>query len=178
MEGSLRYAILLVLLSVFCAGQSQSHERSHGSQDASSPSALRWSPIEIPNVSLAVVSGNPSAQGAVVLRVRADKQAQIPPYSLANDEQLTVVSGAPRLGEGDHFSATALRTLHAGESVALTKGTRYFAMLHAGDEIEIRGEGPFGFNWVDPKSVKARSKTKDVQSVSERTKEKREQDKP
>jgi hypothetical protein len=167
----MRYALLLLLsLAIACAAQN--HE------PAQKPVEFHWSATEIPNLSMAVVAGDPSVSGPFIVRLRAEKPAQLPPHSHANEVRLTVIHGTPELGDGDKFTPTALHKVDGGETVTLAKGGRHFASFSAGDEIEIRGDGPFSFQWADPKAVKALSKMKDVQSVSERTKQKAEQDKP
>jgi len=137
---------------------------------------LQWKATAIPNLEMAVVSGDPSATGQYVLRFRATKPTRIPPHWHPVDEQLTVLTGAPGLGMGDHFVASALRTLRSGDFVLMPKDSRHFAQFTAGTEVQLHGEGPFITNWVDPKAIKA-LKPKDVDSVSERSKMKAEQDK-
>jgi quercetin dioxygenase-like cupin family protein len=166
----MRLAIFFLLITGYCVAQN--------AQPANKAPGFHWSPTEIPNVTMAVVSGDPSAHGPFIVRLHADKAAQIPPHSHGSEERVTVISGSPKLGNGDKFAESALHKVAEGETVTLPKGGRHFAALDAGDEIEISGDGPFGFQWVDPKAVKALNKMKDVQSVSERSKEKAEQDKP
>jgi quercetin dioxygenase-like cupin family protein len=137
---------------------------------------LRWAATAIPNLEMAIVSGDPSANGQYVLRFRTTKLTRIPPHWHPVDEQLTVLTGTPSLGMGDHFVASALRTLHSGDFVLMPKESRHFAQFPAGTEVQLHGEGPFVTNWVDPKAIKA-LKPSDVDSNSERTKMKQEQDK-
>jgi hypothetical protein len=170
-ELPMRYALLfLLLLAMNCAAQN--HEPAHKSV------GLHWSATEIPNLSMAVVSGDPSGAGPFVVRLHAEKAAQLPPHSHPNEERITVIHGTPEFGDGDKFIPAVLHKVNQGETFTLAKSGRHFASLNAGDEIEISGDGPFSFQWVDPKAVKALNKMKDVQSVSDRTKEKAEQRKP
>jgi hypothetical protein len=87
-----------------------------------------------------------------------------------------VIAGSPKLGEGSQFVDAGLRALHPGEKVPLAKNTRHFVLFHAGDEIEMQGEGKFATVWVDPRAVKELKKN-DVDSASERSKMKADQDK-
>jgi hypothetical protein len=137
---------------------------------------LRWTATAIPNLEMAVVSGDPSAKGNYVLRFRTTKLTRIPPHWHPVDEQLTVLTGTPSLGMGDHFLGSALRTLHPGDFVLMPQESRHFAQFPVGTEVQLHGEGPFITNWVDPNAIKT-LKPSDVDSNSERTKMKKEQDK-
>ena len=136
---------------------------------------LHWTPIAVPNVEMAVVSGDPKTQGPFVIRFRATKQARIPAHWHPTDEHLTVIAGAPSLGMGEHFVASALRPLHPGDYVLMPKESRHFAQFPAGTEVQLHGDGPFVTNWVDP-NMKA-PKPNNVDSNSERSKMKKEQEK-
>ncbi len=99
----------------------------------------------------------------------------MPPHSHPVDEQLTVVKGNVSLDStGDH--AGEKRHLETGESMVLKSGVKYSASLDAGTEIELRGKGPLVTSWADPAAVRA-MKQHPVDSDSDRTKMKKEQDK-
>lgn len=137
---------------------------------------LHWTATAIPNLEMAVVSGDPAAAGPFVLRFRTLQQVRIPPHWYASDEHVTVLRGAPSLGVGERYLTTALRQLHSGEQVVMRKQQRYFALLNPGSEVQLQGDGPFTPNWVDASALKA-IKQKDVESNSDRTRMKAEQDK-
>jgi len=167
-----RYFLFIVIaIACACAQQAASHASDDGPK-------LQWTATEIPGLKMAVVSGDPKAEGPFVLRLRADKPVRIPPHSHKADERMTAISGTPAVGEGTQFVGAGMRNLETGESVEFEKGEEHFAALHAGDEVEIHGEGPFENIWVDPRALKALQKERNVDSASERTKMKREQDKP
>jgi quercetin dioxygenase-like cupin family protein len=167
-----RIGIVLVLALGFAVGlqaQNPTHQFVTGAD-------LHWTPIAIPNVDMAVLSGNPTTNGPFVIRLRATKPARIPPHWHPTDEHLTVIAGTPSLGMGNHFVASALHPLHPGDYVQMPEETRHFAQFPAGTEVQLHGDGPFIINWVDPAAIKA-LKPNDVDSNSERTKMKAQQDK-
>lgn len=166
----MRYAIFLLFLAIACAAQNNEHPQT--------PVRLHWSATDIPNLSMAVVAGDARGAGPFIVRLRAEKPLQLPPHSHSNEQRITVIHGTPEFGDGDKFTPAALRKVNQGETITLPKGNRHFASLNAGDEIELSGDAPFSFHWADPAAVKALSKMKDVQSVSDRTQEKAEQKKP
>ena len=75
---------------------------------------LRWAATAIPNLEMAIVSGDPAKRGPFVIRFRATKPVRIPAHWHPTDENLTVIAGVPSLGMGEHFAAPALRKLHFG----------------------------------------------------------------
>ena len=164
--------IVLVLALAF-AGLLQAQNSTH---QFVTRADLHWAATAVPNLEMAVVSGDPAKQGSFVIRFRAMKPARIPAHWHSTDEHLTVIAGTPSLGMGDHFVASALRTLHPGDYVQLPKETRHFAKFPAGTEVQLHGDGPFITNWVDPAAIKALKPT-DIDSNSERSKMKAEQDK-
>lgn len=166
----MKFIAILVMASMTSIGYAQEKK---ASSEPSSTEQPHWTQTEIPNLQMAVVS---ESAGTNTVRLRAFKEVRIPAHWHPTDQRLTVIAGAPRIGEGDQFIASALRELHPGEQMLLAKNTRHFVLLAAHDEIEMRGEGRFTTDWVNPQEVKALKKN-DVDSASERSKMKAEQDK-
>lgn len=163
------FALILYATAGSPLAQQPTHSVRHHSD-------LHWTPTEIPYLQMAIVSGDPSKSGPYVLRLRATKSVRIPAHSHPAAEQLTVLSGTAALGIGDRFVESGLRPLRPRDHATLPKETRHFAQLTAGTEIQVHGDGPFTTNWVDNAAVKA-LKPSDVDSASERSKMKAEQDK-
>lgn len=161
---------LILLLALSSCGQPQTPAPT---PQSTSQSELQWQPTEIPNLEMAYVSGGPSTKGPVVVRLRAKSQVSVPAHWYPVEEQLTVLAGTPTLEMSDRSSK--VRRLKPGESMTLPKDSRHTVQLDTGSEVELRGDGPFVTNWVDPKAVKA-LKPSDVQSLSDRTKMKAQQD--
>jgi len=137
--------------------------------------APHWTASPIPNLKMAVLSGNPDANGPFILRLWAEKEVRIPPHSHARDENLNVVHGTMLAGRGDHFTQTSMHKLQPGEHVLVPKGVHHYALLEPGTEVEISGDGPFVNHWVDPAAMK--DLMKGVDSASDRSKLKADQDK-
>lgn len=142
---------------------------------SSQEATLHWRPSPIPNLKMAVVSGNPDANGPFILRLCAEKEVRIPPHSHSTDEELTVIRGTMLAGKGDHFTQPSMHKLQAGEHASVPKGIHHYALLEPGAEVEISGDGPFANQWVDPAAAK--DMMKGVDSASDRSKLKAEQDK-
>jgi hypothetical protein len=138
---------------------------------------LQWSAGALPNLEVAVVSGDPKSTGPFVLRLRALRDQKVPAHWHPSDENVTALTRGFSFGAGENFSEQQLRPLKAGDYMFMPKETRHFAWMKKGAEIQLHGQGPFVTNWVNPAEVAAMKKNLQVDSASERTKMKQEQDK-
>lgn len=164
------FAMLLVLV-LFSPGQKVGPPNTPaGEREVSG-----WAATEIPNLEVMAVSADPASEATVATRLRATRKVSMPPHSHPVDEQLTVVKGKVSL-ESAKDQADERRHLETGETVVLKSGVEYSASLDAGTEIELRGKGPLVTSWADPAAVRA-MKQHPVDSDSDRTKMKKEQDK-
>jgi quercetin dioxygenase-like cupin family protein len=165
---------IFLFLALFSNGQ-QTGERQaeHSGSQAPATEGSQWVAAEIPNLEISVLSRD-SAKDLVTTRIRARRNAFIPLHSHPVDEQLTVIKGSVDLGTQDHPDRNS--RLQTGESVLLKSGVNHSATFPAGTEVELRGKGQLVTTWVDPAAVKA-LKQNAVDSNSERSKMKKEQDK-
>jgi len=99
---------------------------------------------------IAVLLGNPSAEGPFVIRLMLPKGYRIPPHSHSRDEQVTVISGTMYLGMGDVFDPATARGLAAGGFHALRAGTRHYAFAKQPTIVQVSGNGPFDITYVKP----------------------------
>jgi quercetin dioxygenase-like cupin family protein len=169
----MRSIIVILVLGLCSAGTLLAQSAPHHTVPRAQ---LHWTATAIPSLEMSVVEGNPATTGPFVLRFRALRQVRIPAHWHPSDEHLTVLTGTASLGMGDRFTASALRPLHSGDYASLPKQSPHFAQFAAGTEVQLHGEGPFITNWVDPNAIK-QLKPNDVDSNSERTKMKADQDK-
>jgi len=143
-----------------------------------SPAAIRerahWTATEIPNLQIKVLTGEPAPDAVVATRLRARRKVRMPKHSHPVDEQMTVLKGSLVL-ETQNQPKTA-RHLKSGETTLLKSGVNHSVTLAAGTEVELSGKGRLVTTWVNPSAVKA-LKQSAVDSSSERTKMKQEQDK-
>lgn len=161
----------IVLLMGACSG-------GQNPQPANAPSTaakLSWKASDVPGLEMAVVSGDPDGNGPVVMRLRAQKEVRIPPHRHATNEHLRVITGTVAVGMGGREVASEMHEVQPGKDVLLPKGSPHYGVFEAGSEVEVRADGPFKMQWVDPAAAKA--KQKDVDSNSERSKMKAEQEK-
>jgi len=99
---------------------------------------------------VAVLLGDPSADGPFVIRLMLPKGYRIPPHSHSRDEQVTVISGTMYLGMGDVYEPSTARGLAAGGFHVLRAGTRHFAYAKQPTIVQVSGNGPFDITYVKP----------------------------
>lgn len=118
------------------------------------PDRLSWQPapqVLPPGAEIAVLQGNPAAQGGTfVMRAKLPAGYYVPPHSHPTDESLTIISGTMlygRSGQEDKAQATALPV---GTYIFLPGNHAH--QVWADDEVvlEIKAEGPFDVTYVDP----------------------------
>lgn len=111
---------------------------------------LKWTEIA-PGWEMTVVSGNPDSTGPYVVRFRATKDnAPVPPHWHPGDENITVLSGWFKVGEGDKLDENATHTLKAGDFAWMPAKTHHFAFGSKDNVTQAHGIGPFKVNWVNP----------------------------
>jgi quercetin dioxygenase-like cupin family protein len=97
--------------------------------------------------------GDPAEAGPYVERVKLPPNAVIPPHTHPDDENITVLSGAFGIGEGEVADHAKGRVLPAGSFYYLPANMAHFAW--AGPEgaiVQIHGIGPSGIKMLHPSS--------------------------
>jgi quercetin dioxygenase-like cupin family protein len=163
------FAVLLVL-----ALSSHGQQAGQAGAQASATERPRWTATEIPNLEMMALSPDPAAEAVAATRLRARRKLCMLPHSHPVDEQLLVVQGSVTLTMQDQPGTK--RRLKPGESILLKSGVSHSLTFGAGAVVELRGKGRLVTAWADPAAVRA-LKPNPVDSASERTKMKREQDK-
>jgi quercetin dioxygenase-like cupin family protein len=115
---------------------------------------LAWGPMppQFPaGAQLAVLQGNPGADGFFVVRARFPAGYRIMPHWHPGAENVTVISGKLHVAAGDTFDDKAGDVLEAGGYVSLPSMSHHFAWAETATEIQIHGVGPLAIIYVDPK---------------------------
>ncbi len=117
------------------------------------PDAMAWSavpPMLPKGAEMAVISGNPMAEGDYVLRLRLPADYLFPPHTHSKMENVTVISGALSFGHGETVDKAAGGTLPAGGYVSIPAEMPHFAWVDEDTEIQIHGAGPFDITYINP----------------------------
>jgi len=125
-------------------------------QDMSAPvnnKDLKWAPA--PNIlpkgaTFTVISGDPMKDEPYVVRLKMPAGYKIPAHNHPTSEYVTVLSGKLHLGLGDKLDLKKGVTLSAGGFAEAPAQTNHFAWASAPTIVQVHGQGPFAFNYVDP----------------------------
>jgi hypothetical protein len=127
------------------------------------PNAIQWN--DVPNAlpagaQLAVLEGNPFADGLYTMRLKMPAGYRIPPHWHKKFEHVTVISGTFNLGMGDTFDASKATAMPAGTFGFLAPKMNHFAFASEPTVIQLHGDGPWGINYVnaadDPRNGKSK----------------------
>lgn len=107
-------------------------------------------PVLPAGAEIAVLSGNPFADGQFVLRLKFPAGYDVPAHIHSGDELITVVSGEFNVGHGEKMDRNAGTLLTAGGFVEMPAGHPHFAWTTAETIVQIHGPGPFDITYMDP----------------------------
>jgi quercetin dioxygenase-like cupin family protein len=114
---------------------------------------VKWGPAP-PNlpkgVKIAVLYGDPGKPGPFVIRLMAPGGGKIAPHWHSQAENLTVVSGALYLGDGDKMDMKAAHALKAGGYHYLPGKAHHYAFTKTATVVQVHGEGPFDITYINP----------------------------
>jgi len=146
----MKLAFLVVALSVaalFIAPPSQA-------QNAFTPDQVKWGPAPpfIPSgAQHAVLEGNPMADsGDFTIRLKLPDGYKIPPHTHPTRENVTVISGTLKVGMGDTFDAGKMMSFGTGSFAYLDPSMHHYAAASGATIIQIHGQSPVKFNWINP----------------------------
>lgn len=139
----------LVALAMASTAQAQAHEP----PAPFLPEAIQWSdgPPTLPEgAQIAVLSGDPGAEGPFVLRLKLPADYVVPAHTHSGDELVTVISGELNVGHGEAVDRQASMGLPAGGFVHIPSGHPHFAWTTGETIVQIHGPGPFDIQYIDP----------------------------
>jgi hypothetical protein len=149
-----RYLFAIVGASLVCwasfavAGKPAPPERA-----SQMPGDLRWMPAPaLPKgVQMAVLNGDPSAEGFATVRLKIPPHTTIAPHWHPTTESFTVLKGEFFVGMGDRVDKAAAKPLPAMGFAAMPAMHHHYA--YTGNEatvIDVSFYGPFQINYVQP----------------------------
>lgn len=119
-----------------------------------SPGDLKWMPAPpvIPKgVQIAVLSGNPFAEGYSTVRLKIPPNTTFAPHWHPTAESFTVLTGSLHVGMGDTVDRAGARELPAMGYASIPATHHHYAFT--GDEgavIDLSFYGPFQIYYVNP----------------------------
>jgi len=112
-----------------------------------------------PGAQFAVLEGDPTAStGDFTIRLKMPDGFRIAPHWHPNRENVTVISGTFKVGMGDEFEANKMAAFTAGSFAFLDPNMHHFAMACGETIVQVHGQSPFQFNYVNPDDDPSRNR--------------------
>jgi CubicO group peptidase (beta-lactamase class C family) len=108
-----------------------------------------WRP-SWPGTEIAVISGDLLA-GPFVFRFRMPGGYWICPHTHPIPARLRTISGTFLVGMGTALDTSTVRVLEAGGEIAVEAGMAHFEGTRGETVVEVRGTGPWGITFLDPR---------------------------
>jgi hypothetical protein len=139
-------AVCLVVAVIFAAQMP--------AQNAFTPDQVKFGPAPPflpPGAQLAVLEGDPMAStGDFTIRLRMPDGYKVAPHTHPNRENVTVLTGILKVGMGDQFDEAKMMSFTAGSFAYLDPSMHHYAMASGPTVIQIHGQSPVKFNYVNP----------------------------
>jgi hypothetical protein len=159
------YVIAALVGLICCAGQylkiaaqAPSHEQRH----VFTPDTIPWGPappVVRPGAQFAVLEGDPMASsGDYTVRLKMPDGYRISPHWHPKRENVTVISGTFKVGMGDAFNTKTMVALTGGSFGFLDPSMHHYAMACGETIVQVHGQAPFQFNYVNPEDDPGRNK--------------------
>jgi quercetin dioxygenase-like cupin family protein len=123
-------------------------------KNAFTPDQIPYGPVPafIPaGAQLAVLEGDPTAAtGDFTIRLKMPDGYRIPPHWHPHRENITVISGNFKVGMGDTFDESKMKTFAAGSFAFMDPAMHHYAMASGEVVVQVHGMSPLQFNYVNP----------------------------
>ncbi|HEX5489621.1 MAG TPA: cupin domain-containing protein [Rhodanobacteraceae bacterium] len=121
---------------------------------ALSPGDLKWMPAPpvLPKgVQMAVLSGNPSAEGFTIVRLKIPAHTTFAPHWHPTAESFTVLQGSLHFGMGDKVDKSAAKMLPTMGFASMPATHHHYVYTEGeGAVIDLSFYGPFQIHYVNP----------------------------
>jgi hypothetical protein len=139
------------------AAQENSHEK-----NAFTPNTISWASapaVVRPGAQFAVLEGDPTAStGDFTIRLKMPDGFRIAPHWHPNRENVTIISGTFKVGMGDKFDPSKMKAFVAGSFAFLDPNMHHYAMASGETIVQVHGQSPLQFNYVNPDDDPSKSK--------------------
>jgi hypothetical protein len=157
-----RYLAVGMILWVSAAALAIGARSADSAKHAFTPDAIPYGPpppFVAPGAELAVIEGNPGgSSGDYTVRLKMPDGYRIAPHWHPLRENVTVISGTFKVGMGDRFDESKMGTFPAGSFAFLDPDMHHYAMASGAVVVQVHGQSPLQFNYVDPNDDPSRKK--------------------
>jgi len=155
-----RYVFLvLALAGLFTSAglafsySAHAYDHSH-EKNAFTPDTIPFGPappVVRPGAQFAVLEGDPTASsGDYTIRLKMPDGFRIAPHFHPLRENVTVISGTFKVGMGDEFEPNKMKAFTAGSFAFLDPDMHHFAMACGETIVQVHGQSPLQFNYINP----------------------------
>lgn len=159
---SLAILTLALAMPAIVTAQQPSKESGLEAMTEVAAASLNWGPLELPGfapgLGIAVIHGDPAAEGLYTIRLRFPAGYKFPAHNHPNPENLTVVSGTFLLGMGDKTDASAIKKYGPGDFLWIPGKMSHFGGVEDETIIQLHGNGPFGVTVTEGPAAEAKKK--------------------
>jgi len=124
------------------------------SQNAFTPDQVKFGPAPPflqPGAQFAVIEGDPMAStGDFTIRLKLPDGYRIAPHTHPHRENVTVITGALKVGMGTQFETAKMASFGAGSFAYLDPSMPHYAMASGETVIQVHGMSPAKFNYINP----------------------------
>jgi quercetin dioxygenase-like cupin family protein len=122
------YRTMLAAVSVACF-MSMAICGTASAQEAAAPTiipaeTLKWNPTPFPDVTAAVIAGNPTASGLYAIFAKYRAGGRSVPHTHPDQRVVTIISGTYYAGAGTEFDESKLKPLKPGTTIIGPTGTK------------------------------------------------------
>jgi quercetin dioxygenase-like cupin family protein len=153
----LSLALCVLALGAMEVRIAAAHEHEHNAYTAESIHWVPAPPLVEPGAQFAVLEGDPTAaKGDYTIRLKMPDGYRINPHWHPLRENVTVISGTFKVGMGDTFEVEKMAAFPAGSFAYLDPNMHHYAMAVGNVVVQVHGQSPFKFNYVNPDDDPAR----------------------
>jgi quercetin dioxygenase-like cupin family protein len=146
-------ALAILLAISFSSTLSSTEETQSGEMRLYPPTTIEWKagPAALPpGAKMAVLEGDPTKEGAFVVRFQFPDGYHVPPHTHPKTERVTVISGILHLSTGEALDRSSAKKLPAGSFGYWPAGMKHTAWSEGETVIQLHGTGPWQINYVNP----------------------------
>jgi uncharacterized RmlC-like cupin family protein len=108
-------------------------------------------PFLPPGAQFAVLEGDPMAStGDFTIRLKLPDGYRIAPHTHPHRENVTVITGALKVGMGTQFETAKMTSFGAGSFAYLDPSMPHYAMASGETVVQVHGMSPAKFNYINP----------------------------
>ncbi|MEZ5330772.1 MAG: cupin domain-containing protein, partial [Thermoanaerobaculia bacterium] len=124
------------------------------------PDDLEWGPVPpvfLPGAKMAVLMGNPGAEGFFMVRIWMPAGYKVMPHWHPTTESFTVLQGSISVGMGDAMDKESASLVPTHGFVSLPPLSHHWVFTEEETVLDLAAYGPFQITYVNPEDDPSRA---------------------